>query len=282
MTVNTFTMLEWLTALSDPARWRIVRLLADRPRSVGVIAELTALRQPQASKHLQTLERAGLAVSRRSGQRRIYALEPEAMRALGAELTRLANVAADGRALFDRYASAVEAETLAAEHGRWPDERDYVFRRSLPASTATAWRYLTEPELLSQWWAPADLRLARLEFGSQPGQPINQTYIDADDRSGEDGVIGHATGVIEEVDPEARLSFVLSPLLPDGSAAFTAHYVWLLTATEAGTDFETRLRITDTTAPSAEFIAGIELGWDQCLDQLVSQLAAMTNEREPK
>jgi uncharacterized protein YndB with AHSA1/START domain/DNA-binding transcriptional ArsR family regulator len=275
-------MREWFTALSDTARWHIVRLLADRPRSVGVIAELTGLRQPQASKHLQTLERAGLAVSRRSGQRRIYALEPEAMKALGAEITRLADVAADGRALFDRYAAAVEAETEAADHGRWADERDYVFRRTLPASAATVWRYLTEPELLSQWWAPADLRLAHLEFGSQPGQPINQTYVDADDRSGEDGVIGHATGAIEQVDPEARLSFVLSPLLPDGSTAFTAHYVWLLRATEAATDFEMRLRITDTTAPSAEFIAGIELGWDQCLDRLVSQLAAMTNEREPK
>ncbi|KAF2412058.1 hypothetical protein B1729_16940 [Microbacterium sp. B35-04] len=275
-------MLEWLTALSDTARWRIVRLLADRPRSVGVIAELTGLRQPQASKHLQTLERAGLAVSRRSGQRRIYALEPEAMLALGSEITRLAEVAADGRALFDRYASAVEAETVAAEHGRWPDERDYVFRRTLPASTATVWRYLSEPELLSQWWAPADLRLAHLEFGPQPGQPINQTYVDADDRSGKDGVIGHAIGAIEQVDPQARLTFVLSPLLADGSTAFTAHYVWLLGATEAGTDFEMRLRITDTSAPSAEFIAGIELSWDQCLDRLVSQLAAIINEGEPK
>jgi len=55
-----------LAALADSARWRIVELLADRPRSVGVVADLGGLRQPQATKHLQTLERAGLVISRRS------------------------------------------------------------------------------------------------------------------------------------------------------------------------------------------------------------------------
>ena len=48
-----------LTALADPARWRLVSLLAERPRSVGVLAQLAEARQPQTTKHLQTLERAG-------------------------------------------------------------------------------------------------------------------------------------------------------------------------------------------------------------------------------
>ncbi len=63
-----------LIALADPARWRLVGLLAERPRSVGVLAQLAGARQPQTTKHLQTLERAGLVTSRRTGQRRIYAL----------------------------------------------------------------------------------------------------------------------------------------------------------------------------------------------------------------
>ena len=36
-----------LTALADPVRWRLVTLLADRPRSVGVLAQLAQARQPQ-------------------------------------------------------------------------------------------------------------------------------------------------------------------------------------------------------------------------------------------
>ena len=86
-------MHEQLAALADAARWRIVELLAERPRSVGVVGELTGLRQPQASKHLQTLERAGLVVSRKSGQRRIYALQTEVLRAVVSELGRVTSLA---------------------------------------------------------------------------------------------------------------------------------------------------------------------------------------------
>ena len=66
-----------LAALADPARWRLVTLLAERPRSVGVLAQLAGARQPQTTKHLQTLERAGLVTSERTGQRRIYVLRSD-------------------------------------------------------------------------------------------------------------------------------------------------------------------------------------------------------------
>ncbi|MDX3111088.1 ArsR/SmtB family transcription factor, partial [Nonomuraea angiospora] len=56
-----------LIALADPARWRLVTLLAERPRSVGVLAQLAEARQPQTTKHLQTLERAGVVTSQRTG-----------------------------------------------------------------------------------------------------------------------------------------------------------------------------------------------------------------------
>lgn len=271
-----------MIALSDAARWRIVLLIAERPRSVGVVAELTGLRQPQASKHLQTLERAGVAVSRRSGQRRIYALEPEALRSLSAEIQRVAELASQSRTSFDQHLAAVDAEALAADRPRWADEREYVFRRALPVVASIVWRHLTEPTLLSRWWAPNDLRLAQVEWGSRPGMPLMQTYVDADYRGGDDGVVGESTGVIESVDPGRKLSFVLSPKLPDGSLGFSGHYDWQIVAKESGTDLEVRLRIDDTAVPSAEFIAGIELGWNQSLDRLALLLAGVTNEREPK
>ncbi|WP_159063079.1 ArsR/SmtB family transcription factor, partial [Streptomyces scabiei] len=82
-----------LSALADPARLRLVSLLAERPRPVGVLAELAEARQPQTTKHLQTLERAGLVTSQRTGQRRIYALQPGPLRELAAALGRLADSA---------------------------------------------------------------------------------------------------------------------------------------------------------------------------------------------
>ena len=80
-----------LTALADPVRWRLVTLLAERPRPVGVLAQLAEARQPQTTKHLQTLERAGVVTSQRSGQRRVYSLRSESLRELAAALSGLAD-----------------------------------------------------------------------------------------------------------------------------------------------------------------------------------------------
>ena len=272
-------MHEQLSALADAARWRIVELLAVRPRSVGVVAELTGLRQPQATKHLQTLERAGLAIARRSGQRRIYALQAEALQAVIAELGRVADLAdanRGGRDAFDQYFATVEAETRAADRDQWADDRDYMFRRRLAASRDTVWRHLTQPALLAEWWAPDDLRLAHVEFGTRPGDHLVQEYADVDDRSGVDGVVGRAEGVVDGVKDAERLAFRLSPLLPDGTTAFTARYTYSLAEAGegTGTDLEVRLRISDSTVPSAEFIAGITLGWNQCLDKLAAAVGA--------
>jgi uncharacterized protein YndB with AHSA1/START domain/DNA-binding transcriptional ArsR family regulator len=272
-------MHEQLAALADAARWRIVELLAQRPRSVGVVGELTGLRQPQATKHLQTLERAGLVIARRSGQRRIYALQTNALKAVIAELGRVADLADANRGdrdAFDQYFATVEAETLAADRNRWADEREYVFRRTLAASRDTVWSHLTQPALLPEWWAPTDLRLAHIEFGTRPGDSLVQEYADADDRSGVDGVVGRAEGVVDAVKAAEHLAFRLSPLLPDGATAFTAHYTYSLADAAEGTELEVRLRISDSTVPSAEFIAGIQLGWDQCLDKLAATVAVKT------
>lgn len=276
-------MRDRLAALADPARWRIVHVLAERPRSVGVVADLAGLRQPQATKHLQTLERAGLVIARRSGHRRIYALQTTALKAVIDALEQLAGVAEANRAgrdAFDDYSAAVDAETRAADHEGWADEREYVFSRHLAGSRTTVWRYLTEPDLLTKWWVTDDLRLAHIEFGTRPGDRLVQEYADVDDLSGSDGTIGRAEGVVVAAETAERLVFRLSPLLPDGSTAFTAQYTYSLVEGD-GTHLEVRLRITDTTTPAAEFIAGIRLGWEQCLDRLAA-IVAVDSEPEGK
>ncbi|MDB5076603.1 MAG: TrmB family transcriptional regulator [Chloroflexi bacterium] len=65
------------SALAEPNRLRIVELLRDRPHSVNEIATHLELRQPQVSKHLQSLSKAGLVTVHPVAQQRIYALQPE-------------------------------------------------------------------------------------------------------------------------------------------------------------------------------------------------------------
>lgn len=266
-----------LTALADPARWRLVQLLAERPRPVGILAQLAEARQPQTTKHLQTLERAGLVVSQRNGQRRIYALQPGPLRDLAAVLIGLADTAdqAGGtRETFDRIGISLEAERLAARAAGWADGRSFRFHRSLPADTELVWRHLTEPSLLAQWWTPDDLRVSELVFETRPGGRILQEYRDLEDTDGSDVVVGRAEGEVAAVRPGEHLAYRNSPLLPDGSIAFTAHVACDLRTTDAGTDLDVDFRIADSTRASADFIAGIEIGFGQTLDKLAAVLAA--------
>ena len=215
-----------LTALSDPARWRLVGLLAERPRPVGVLAQLAGARQPQTTKHLQTLERAGIVSSQRSGQRRIYSLRSAPLRELAAALSALADTAeavGGARETFDRYGLSVQTERLAAEDAGWADGRTFLFHRSLAGRPELVWRHLTEPSLLTDWWTPDDLRVSELVFEARPGGRIVVEYRDVEDADGSDVVVGRADGVVDDVLPGEHLAYRSSPTLPNGSVAFTSH-----------------------------------------------------------
>ena len=148
------------SALGDGARWRIVELLAERPRSVGELAELTGLRQPQTTKHLQTLARAGLVTVFPLGQRRVYAVEPAPLAALARRLRELVDTAAahaDERDVIARYRAAIEAESAVADRERWADGRTFSFERMLAAPPDVVWRHWVDPDLLASWWAPPSM-----------------------------------------------------------------------------------------------------------------------------
>lgn len=66
-------------ALADPTRRRVVELLAERERTAGELASAFTVSRPAVSRHLRVLRAAGVVRSRGDAQRRIYALEPEAL-----------------------------------------------------------------------------------------------------------------------------------------------------------------------------------------------------------
>jgi len=61
-------------ALSDPKRLMILYGLAERPRSVGELAELLEVSQSNVSQHLALLRDRGLVDPEREANRVIYAL----------------------------------------------------------------------------------------------------------------------------------------------------------------------------------------------------------------
>ncbi len=73
-------------ALGDPTRRTIVERLAERPQAVGELAAALPISRPAVSQHLKVLKNAGLVAEQAAGTRRIYRLEPAAVRALRDQL----------------------------------------------------------------------------------------------------------------------------------------------------------------------------------------------------
>ncbi len=264
-------MNEIASALGDGARWRIVELLAERPRSVGELAELTGLRQPQTTKHLQTLARAGLVAVYPLGQRRVYAIEPEPLRVLGHRLCELVDSAAahaGERDVIARYRAAIEAETIAAEHDRWADGRSFTFDRILPAAPEVVWRHWVDPDLLGSWWAPPPLVVTECVLQPNPGGRVVLDYRDAEGRT------YHSAGRVRTALQPEHLVFDLSVFDAAGKLAFTGHHDLTLVADPGGTRLRLDLAITDTTVEAVPYIAGIETGWGRVLDNLADAVGA--------
>ncbi|WP_199552824.1 metalloregulator ArsR/SmtB family transcription factor [Streptomyces sp. N35] len=268
------------SALGDAARWRIVELLAGRPRSVGELAELTGLRQPQTTKHLQTLVRAGLASVHPLGQRRVYAIEAAPLEAFGERLGALVEVARAHQGDLDviaRYQAAIEAESAAAGRGgdRWADGRTFVFHRRLDAARALVWRHWTEPELLASWWAPPSLTITECALEPKAGGRAVLDYRDAEGSY-------RSAGRVHTAKEAERLVFDMAVRDAAGAVVFTGHYDLTLTDTEGGTRLRLGLALTGTAVQAAPFIAGIETGWGQVLDRLDEVLASTPRTgREP-
>ena len=83
---------EWLPALADPTRRRIVEMLARSPRTASQIHDAFPIAAPAVSRHLRVLREAGLIGEREvAGDKRVrlYALSPEPIGELSGWLGQL-------------------------------------------------------------------------------------------------------------------------------------------------------------------------------------------------
>ncbi|HWV88092.1 MAG TPA: metalloregulator ArsR/SmtB family transcription factor [Capillimicrobium sp.] len=107
--------------LGDPVRRRILELLGDRELSSGeicaVVREEFGISQPAVSQHLRVLREHGFARVRPQGTRRLYAVEPEALRDVDAWLERF-------RAFWAQPLDALETEIARGRRARRRAELD--------------------------------------------------------------------------------------------------------------------------------------------------------------
>src|ERR1700728_1267769 len=75
-----------LLALGDPTRLAIVERLVEHPLAVVDLARELPVSRPAVSQHLRILKDVGLVIDERSGNRRIYRVDPDALAALRGQL----------------------------------------------------------------------------------------------------------------------------------------------------------------------------------------------------
>jgi DNA-binding transcriptional ArsR family regulator len=73
--------------ISDPSRRRLLDLLRDGPAPVGDLVTATGMSQPNTSRHLGVLRRAGLVTSHKAGRQRVYELRVQGFTELARWLT---------------------------------------------------------------------------------------------------------------------------------------------------------------------------------------------------
>jgi len=95
------------SALSDPIRRDILRILRDAPRSAGAVAAAFSVTRPAISRHLRVLREAGLVVDKAQGRERVYRLE---LRPLEAIEDFIAELRRDQAGEWERRFMALETE----------------------------------------------------------------------------------------------------------------------------------------------------------------------------
>lgn len=265
---------ELLSAIGEPNRLRIIELLNSAPRPVGEIAERLGLRQPQATKHLQTLERAGLVTMHPLGQRRIYALSRETLDALRRWLDTFA--AHDrSEAALQQYVTAIKAEAARAKNDpEFARGRRFVFRRELAAPPGVVWAFWSSGRLIRKWWSPTHFEVVRARVHPVAAGPIEIVMREAD------GSRYVSRGRYLLLSPPKHLRFELGPLGSDDHLLLSAVHDVTLSRHRNQTRLLLKIRITAAQRAAAFAVAGMELGWNQLLDKLENAIEARKAARQ--
>ena len=100
-------------ALASPVRRAMLRRLAEGERSVAELAEPFDLAKPTISKHLKSLEDAGLIRRRKEGRRRLISVNPEPIETA---MNELAEIRRFWLERFDALDALLEEESREMKH----------------------------------------------------------------------------------------------------------------------------------------------------------------------
>ena len=131
-----------LDVLGDPARRRVLELLAEGERPAGTLAQIIGdelgLSQPAVSQHLRVLRETGFVVVRAEGTRRLYSLSTAPLQAVDAWLEQFRGL----------WVSRLDALATEIARGKRQRRLESAAQQAPPEGVAQAPPELGEGELL--------------------------------------------------------------------------------------------------------------------------------------
>jgi uncharacterized protein YndB with AHSA1/START domain len=147
-------------------------------------------------------------------------------------------------------------------------EQEVTITRVLDAPRELVFKVWTDPEHLAQWWGPHGFTNPVCEVDLHKG---GKMLIHM---RGPDGVVYPMSGTFHEIVPPERLVFLSAALDQDGTPVLES----LTTVTFAvHGDRQTRLtvqaRAKGLKPIAAQYLEGMQAGWEQSLERLEQHLA---------
>lgn len=146
--------------------------------------------------------------------------------------------------------------------------KELTIDRLIKAPRETVWAAWTDAIQLAQWWGPHGFTNPTCEIEPTVGGLL---YIVM---RGPDGVDYVNKGVIRSINPPMYLEFTVALKEPDGSDRLENLTTLSLEEVEGFTRLRLHVRVLKETPAAHENIAGMEAGWSESIDRLVSQIGA--------
>jgi uncharacterized protein YndB with AHSA1/START domain/DNA-binding transcriptional ArsR family regulator len=254
---------QYLHALAEPTRFRIVEVLRDKPGSVNQIAHLLQISQPQASRHLKYLTEAGIVDVHPIAQQRVYELNAEPLLQLNDWLKSFEGYWNNKFNNLDGCLETLKEEKhMSLKNDEATRYKTLVLNRTFNAPRALVWQAWTDPVHLAKWWSPATFTTPVCELDVRPGGALRI------DMQGPDGTIYPSVGIFKEVARPELLSFTNAPLDDHGDNLFEVLHKVVFKENDKQTTLHITSQVLAATPEATPYLSGMKPGLEQALEKL--------------
>lgn len=150
-------------------------------------------------------------------------------------------------------------------------KKELTLTRTFDAPRETVWKYWTDANLVGQWWGPQGVTNPTCVWEAKAGGKIHIVMLAGQELGPMAGQEWPMTGEVTEVVAPEKLVYTSSAIMGGKPVLETLTTVTLQEA-DGKTHMTVHIVVTKTTPEAAGPLAGMEMGWNQQLDKLVTMV----------